>query len=203
MRGNKIMKISAEKKKQMLEDSFDLLKDNYKDNKVALHDIIEKMAKIDVNTAVSMWKYLIKEYPGVLHTEDDFGWWMMYAIEKSVGEGKTARIVSEDDFLKKSVYGECGDLQSSPLSVIGLLISQNKLSIASELMNLIFLNKNKCNSLYDILDGVIPDSDEQITEEAFELLSEWIKMVPGKTERAKLNLRMLDFMDEDDEDEDE
>lgn len=197
------MKISAEKKKRMLEDSFDLLKDDYKENRVALHDIIEKMAKVDVNIAVSMWKCLIKEYPGVLHTEDDFGFWMMYAIEKGVGEGKTAKIVSEDEFLKKSVYGECGDLKLSPLGVVRLLVSQNKLNVASELMDLIFSNKNKCNSLYDILDGVIPDSDEQITEEAFELLSDWIKMVPGKIERAKLNLKMLDFMDEDDEDEDD
>ena len=50
-----------------------------------------------------------------------------------------------------------------------------------------------------ILDNIIPDKDEKITEDTFDLLNRWIEKVPRKTERAKLNLKMLDFMDEDDE----
>ena len=67
--------------------------------------------------------------------------------------------------------------------------SKDKLDIASELMNLVLSNKNKCNSLYDIMDGIMPGEDEQITEEAFNLLSEWIKLIPGKAERAKAELK--------------
>lgn len=193
------MRISPEKKKQMLLDSFDLLKEDYDENISALHDIVEKMAKIDVDVAVSMWKCLIKENPEALHSEDDLGWWFMYAIEEAVGEEKCAQIVADDEFLKTSIYGSCGDVRSCPLSAIGVFISKDKLDIASELMNLVLSNKNKCNSLYDIMDGVIPGEDEQITEEAFNLLSEWIKLVPGKAERAKLNLKMLNFMDEDED----
>ena len=194
------MKISAEKKKQLLLDSFDLLKENYTENRVALHDIIEKMAKIDIGMSIDMWKCLIKENPEVLHTTNDFASWLMFPIGEIIGDGNLAKIISEDDFLKTSIYGNCGDIRYDPLWILGLLISQNKLDIANELMDLILSNKNRCNSLYDIVDGALPSSNSQITEEAFELLRSWIEMIPGKTERAKLNLRMLDFMDEDEDD---
>ena len=48
------MKISAGKKKEQLLDSFDLLKTDYGENSSSLRDIVEKMAKIDLDTAVSM-----------------------------------------------------------------------------------------------------------------------------------------------------
>lgn len=193
------MKISAEKKKEQLLDSFDLLKTDYGENSSSLSDIVEKMAKIDLDTAVSMWKYLIKENPDVLHTDDDFGFWFMYALEKKIGIEKVAEIVSNDNFLKESIYKNCGDISSTPLDVVSLYVSQGKLGLANELMDLIFSNKNKVNSLYEILDNIIPDKDEKITEDTFDLLNRWIEKVPRKTERAKLNLKMLDFMDEDDE----
>lgn len=85
------------------------------------------------------------------------------------------------------------------MDVVSLYVSQGKLGLANELMDLIFSNKNKVNSLYEILDNIIPDKDEKITEDTFDLLNRWIEKVPRKTERAKLNLKMLDFMDEDDE----
>ena len=193
------MKISIEKKKQLLLDSFELLKDDYEENQSSLHDIVGKMAKIDTDISVSMWKYLIEKNPKVLHNEGDFGYWFMDAIERAVGEEGIVKIVTADDFLKKSIYGGCGDLDSNPLYVIQWLILKDELSTASELMELVFSNKHKSNSLYHILDNIIPDEDEQITEEAFELLNSWIKKVRGKAERAKLNLKMLDFMDEDDD----
>lgn len=191
------MKISAEKKKQLLLDSFDLLKDNYLENRVALHDIIEKMAKIDIKVSIDMWKCLIKENPEILHTTEDFASWIMFPIEEIIGAAKLAKIISEDDFLKTSIYGNCGDIKYDPLWILRLLISQNKLDVANELMNLILSNKNKRNSLYDVIDGAIPSSNDQITDEALELLTSWIEMIPEKTERTKLNLRILDFMDED------
>ena len=105
------MKISAEKKKQLLLDSFDLLKEKYTENRVALHDIIEKMAKIDIGMSIDMWKCLIKENPEVLHTTNDFASWLMFPIGEIIGDGKLAKIISEDDFLKTSIYGNCGDIR--------------------------------------------------------------------------------------------
>ena len=191
------MKISAEKKKQMLMDSFELLKDDYDDNDRSLIDLIGKMTKLDVQVSVEMWKYLVKNNRDVLHDGDDFAFSIWYAIEKAIGEEASDKIVLEDEFLKKSIYAECGDLRWNPLEAIENLIKKGNLSLADELLQLVSSNKYREQSMYEVLDAVIPE-DEQITEEAFDFLNEWIGKIRSKSERAKLNLKMLNFVEEED-----
>lgn len=191
------MKISAEKKKQMLMDSFELLKDEYKENRFSLIDLIGKIAKIDTPTAIEMWKYLIKNNPDALHDSSDFGFSTWYDIEKSVGQETVDRIVMEDEFLKRSIYGECGDLGCSPLYAVSRLILRGELSTADEILQLIRGNRHREQSMYEVLDEVIPE-DEQITEEAFDFLNDWIGKIRSKSERAKLNLKMLNFVEDED-----
>lgn len=198
------MKISTEKKKQLLLDSFDLLKGNYHENSRALQDIVEKMIKIDLDVAISMWKCLIKENPDALHSGYEFAFSIMYPLEEAIGIKRLAYLVIDDEFLKTSIYGECGNLQYEPFEIITYFIEVGKLDIADELLKLAKSNPHDSHSLYDILDHVIPEKGAKISEDAFDFITSWIEAVPSKEERAKLNLRMLDFMDEDDdEDEDD
>lgn len=185
----------------MLVDTFDLLKGNYNNNSCSLMYIVGKMAKMDCSTAIEMWKYLIKNNLDDLYSNDDFGFKFMYDIEEAIGEEKTYRLIVEDDYLREHIYGQCGDLQLCPLYAIKFLISTNDLSDAENLMQLVLSNKHRNNSIFEILYSIIPNSNIEITEEAFELLEEWIKQVENSEEKAKLNLRMLDFVDEVDGDE--
>lgn len=194
------MKISAEKKKQVLLDSFDLLKSNYHENSRALRDIVKKMIKIDIDIAISMWKYLIRENPDVLHDDDSFAFSIMYPLEEAIGIKRLAYLVVDDNFLKMSIYGECGDLRYEPFEIITYFIEIGKLDVADELLKLAKSNPHDSHSLYDILDQVIPEKKAKMSVEAFDFITSWIETVPSKEERAKLNLRMLDFMDEDEED---
>lgn len=197
------MKISPEKKKQIILDSFELLKSDYNENRVALWNAVGKMSKIDTETAVTMWKYLIKDNPDVLHASGDFSFSVMYSIEEAIGKNKTYRLVANDDFLKESIYKESGELECCPLYAIGFFIETNELTTANELLELIVANSYAKVSLYHVLDEIIPDDpdeDERMSDEAYNLLSGWIEKVANKKERAKLNLKMLSFMDEDEED---
>lgn len=196
------MKISPEKKKQMILDSFELLKNDYDENRVALWNAVGKMAKIDTEIAVTMWKYLIKDNPDALHTSDDFSFSVMYSIEKAIGKDKTYRLVASDDFLKESIYKESGELECCPLYAIGFFIETNELTTANELLELIVSNSYAKVSLYHVLDQIIPDDpdeDERISDEAYNLLNGWIEKVSNKKERAKLNLKMLAFLEDEPE----
>lgn len=196
------MKISAEKKKEILLDTFETLKNNYnRNNGIALRDLIGAMSKIDLDLAVEMWKYLIKNNMDILHTTYDFSFSIMFTFEESIGQEKMHRLVAEDSFLKNSIFHESGDLSHSPLWAINRFIKQNDLVLANELLELAITNKYKENSLYDIISDAIPEGEE-ISEEAFELLSEWVGKIKNKEERAKLNLKMLSLLDEDDEEDD-
>ena len=192
------MKISAEKKKQMLMDSFELLKDNYDDNGRSLIDLIGKVAKLDLPAATEMWKYLVKNNRDVLHDGDDFAFSIWYGIEKAVGQEAADKIVMEDDILKKSIYVECGDLTCNPLIAIKNKVLKGELSEADELLQLVYSNKHREQSMYEILDDIIPEDDEELEEEGFDFLNEWIGKIRSKSERAKLNLKMLNFVEDED-----
>ena len=108
-----------------------------------------------------------------------------------------SRLVAEDDELCNAIYSELGDMKLSPIHAIQFFVLVNAVYLADELLELTFKNKYRCNSFYEILDCIIPDfPGEHITDEAFELLMKWIKKVEDPEEKAKLNLKMLNFMDE-------
>lgn len=196
------MKISPETKKQMILDSFELLKNDYDENRVALWNAVGKMAKTDTEMAVTMWKYLIKDNPDVLHKSDDFSFSVMYSIEKAIGKAKTYRLVASDNFLKESIYKESGELECCPLYAIGFFIETNELVTANELLELAVSNHYAKVSLYHVLDEIIPDDpdgDEWMSDEAYNLLNGWIEKVSNKKDRAKLNLKMLAFLDDETE----
>lgn len=195
--GNQGRRIAASQKEQFLLDTYDLLKANYSANRWSLWDLIGQMAKINCDTAVLIWKELITANPDVLHSSEDFGFSIMYRMEEAIGREWAFRLVAEDDELRNAIYSELGDMQLLPIHAIQFFVLVNAVYLADELLELTFKNKYRCNSFYEILDCIIPDfPGEHITDEAFELLMKWIEKVEDPEEKAKLNLKMLNFMDE-------
>lgn len=195
--GNQGRRIAASQKEQFLLDTYDLLKTNYSANRWSLWDLIGQMAKINRDNAVLLWKELIAANPDILHSSEDFGFSIMYKIEEAIGREWAFRLVAEDDELRNAIYSELGNMKLSPIHAIQFFVLVNAVYLADELLELTFKNKYRCNSFYEILDCIIPDfSGEHITDEAFELLMKWIERIDDPEQKAKLNLKMLNFMDE-------
>ena len=194
------MNISSEKKKEMLLDAFETLKKNYNGNSGVLCDLIGKMSKIDLDIAIEMWKHLITNNLKGSRSTTYFSIidLVMYYIRQSIGEIKTYSIVVSDNMLKNAIFHESAYIGQCPALVIGHLIAKNDLSLANELLELIHTNKYRKTSLYEIMNEVIPQN-KAITEEAFGLLSEWISKVNKSEERTKLNIKMLSFMNDDED----
>lgn len=182
-------------RKTILLDTFDLLKSDYSEHYRSLIDVVEKMGKVDFDLAVEMWKYLIKENPDSLHDDYDFGFSIMYPFTKIVGEGKLFNLVYEDSFLKEKIYGEGGGKDTQPLDGIRYFLHNNELEKANELLELSLTNKYSGFSPYDVVRFSIPYEDEQVTTEVFNLIKVWINKVNDGKEKAKLNLMLLDYMD--------
>ena len=193
------MAISNEKKREMLLNTFELLKDDFDNNSSSLSSIIVKMLKIDVDTAVDMWSYLLKRYSSKVRDEDeayDLCGSIMYDGENAIGMEKMGDIILGNSTLKKALFGQSAD--DIALYFGELIINKidmNDLQTVDEILNLVYNNKYKQNSWYDIMESVIPEDDEiQVTEEALELLEMWCDKVTNAQERAKLNLKLMEFM---------
>ena len=192
------MKASAEKKKEILLDSFETLKKDFMTNGYTLADIIIKMSKIDIDTAIEMWVFLLKKYPNVVKSDDSYTLTghIIYDISKKIGEETIGEIVLSNSFLKKNIFSLSSD--DYCLEIIKSKILNNDLNLANELLELFNLNTYKKVSWYSIIDTIIPEGEE-ISEEAFELLTDWINKIKDKGERAKLNVKMLGFAVDDEE----
>lgn len=105
-------------------------------------------------------------------------------------------IILSNSTLKKAVFSQSAD--DIALYFCELIINKidmNDLQAVDEILNLVYNNKHKQNSWYDIMESVIPDDDEaQVSEEALELLEMWCDKITDVEERAKLNLKLMEFM---------
>ena len=82
-----------------------------------------------------------------------------------------------------------------------LKYTTDELQVADELLGLVYKNKYKNSSWYEVMDQILEDADEmEISEDAYELLEMWCNKAKKKEERAKLSIKMLEFMHEEDDD---
>lgn len=194
------MGISNEKKKEILLKNFDIIKDNYEKNNVGLASAIVKMLKIDSDTAADMWSYLVTKHASKVNSRD--AWFLtgniMYEGGKAIGKDDMAELVLNTPVLKNAIFAQAGDdIHLFVCDIIQKKINAGELQAADELLSLVYNNKYKNDSWYVILDNIIPDNpnDLEVTDEAYELLDMWCDKVTDQEDRAKLSIKMMEYMD--------
>ena len=194
------MSLSNEKKKETLIKNFNIIKDNYEKNQSSLASVVVKMFKIDTNTAVDMWSYLVTKHVSQLKSDDAY--WLteniMYKGGEAIGEEEIGEIVLNNPVLKNALFSLAGnDVRLSVCEIIQRKIGEEDLQTADELLSLVYKNKYKDNTWYQIMDDIIPEDadDLEVTEEAYELLEKWCDKVTDREERAKLSIKMMEFID--------
>ena len=190
------MKLSSDRKKEILCDSYEILKQNTWQNDSSLAKIISQMSVIDLLLSFEMWKNLIKSNLGLFRSKDGYyiSHGMLYQIKEAIGDVTTYQAIINDITIRRYLFGESGgDIPGS--TVISYSILTNQLIVANELLDLAFRNQYKSCSFADVLchpifhEGAIPS--EPISEDAVQLLLSWIEKIDDKEERARINMEML------------
>lgn len=192
------MNINKEKKKEILLKNFEIIKNNYAKNEIAISDVVVKMFGIDIDTAVEMWIYLIKKYEHEVKGYDSLsitGGISHYGGE-TIGKATMDEIILNTPELKNAFFSlMCRHTSIYDSDIIRRRISANDLITANELLELLFNNPYREDSWYRIMDDSMPWSDCEITTEAYELLEMWCEKVEDEEERAKLAIKMLNYFD--------
>lgn len=183
----------------MLLKNFDIIKDNYGKNHSAMSAAVGQMFKIDSEKAAEMWSYLITRHASKVKGEDS---WpitgaIMFEGNKAIGRKQMGEIVLNKPVLKKAIFSDaCDDVSLFVGDIIRGKINTNELQCARELLSLVYENKHKNNSWYEIMDEIIPDDPEdmEVTEDAYELLEMWCDKVEGQEERASLRIKMMEYI---------
>lgn len=186
----------GESKKDNLLRSFDVLKNDFTKNSRSLADIVSKMFEIDRELAIDMWTYLINEYHDELGKADSFNLTgkILYDGSDVIGEAEMDEIVIHNSTIKNAIFLYNRHVKWSGIYLIQRKIINGELQTADELIELCYNNvaRRVTSSWYEFMDYLMPNC--KITNEAYELLEMWCEKVDDIEERAKLSIRMLEFV---------
>lgn len=191
------MKMSKDKKKEILLKNFEIIKGDYVNNQVAIAKVVSEMFGIDITMAIDMWVYLLSTYEEYIKGEDSYflTGGIAYDGSNKIGELKMDKVIIENPIIKAAMFSlTCDGIHDTVGETIGRRISENDLQTADELLQMVYENPYKNSDWYSIMDRVM-DGIEVLTEDGYELLELWCEKVDTKSERAKLSVRMLEFIE--------
>lgn len=186
------MQMSNEKKKEILLKNFEIIKDNYNDNVESLGLIVQKMIAIDEDTAIEIWSFLLTKYRARIQERGSYD--LTGGIIYQIGKRRIGEIVKKSSLVKDGLFSQSYDVWAQA-TVAADFIVKNELLFADELLNLLYLNPYKKQTWYEVMENAMPRRDSEITSDAYELLEMWCDKVKNIEERAKLSVKMIDFID--------
>ncbi|MFG6378362.1 MAG: hypothetical protein K1W19_08625 [Lachnospiraceae bacterium] len=191
------MKMNNEKKKEVLLKNFEIIDKNFGENGKSLAEIINKMFSIDTEMAFDMWEHLITKYEDELKT-----WNSSYLTEEiyresrsTIGDGIMESNILNRPILKKALFSLTCHIDRTACIIVDHIIKQNNIQLANELLQLLYDNPNIDWTWYHVMCEVLPYNCDNMDDEMYELLEIWCDKVENEEERAKLSIKMLNYID--------
>lgn len=193
------MALSNEKKKEILMQSFNVLKKNIYKNAYDLQKLIEKMADLDINMALEMWKFILEKYDRYEQYYNEtpaLTSRIIGCFSERLGMDKVSKIILEDKVIRNNLYHVSANCDEE---VLAYLIDGNQLDKANELLELInsnvnFLRAEDEDRLGEYLHNLLYLYCKNITKDKMDFIFSWVEKVPSEEGRAKLHVLLLEYM---------
>nr|WP_321293170.1 hypothetical protein [uncultured Trichococcus sp.] len=199
------MNIDTDAKKDIILNSFNILKDDVSRNLSKIVSCIAKMSTYDIDMSKEMWTYIVKE--NISHVSNkstayDYCGNIAYEIERKTTWETVAKLVGDSNDLKKIVFGESGDICISTNYIIIGFLKNHDFNLAQEALELIYNNKNNNRSFSTILEELIEEikteewsfPNEQLDSSGVEILLQWSSIITNPVEKARINIALLDYL---------
>lgn len=193
------MALSNEKKKEILLQSFNVLKKDIYNSSSDLHTLICKTADFDLDMALEMWKFVLENYSRFDEPYNEtccVTQLIVRDIADKIGIDKVSKFVFENLSVRNKLYHESACVDDK---VMAHLIDTNQLDKANVLFELIhsnvnFLSANDEDSFGKYLHILFNLYCQNITKDKMNFISSWVEKVPTEEGRAKLYVILLDYM---------
>ena len=199
------MKIPKDMQKDILLESFEVLKTNYEKNYLNISDTIGKMAVIDINTAMDMIEHIFVSNPNLVVnntiftnpycplTSNIIEYICKYREVSAIADALASR-----PKIIEVLFGKSGDIERCECLIIAEYISRGEIDTANEVLRLISTNKNNTGvgsslTLSGALQAIIDVLGYDASENAVEFLHYWIQQIQDANDKAKANVKFLDF----------
>ncbi len=191
------MQLNNEKKKEILLKNFEIINKNFAENGKALAGIVNKMFSVDSEMAFEMWEHLLKKYEEELQS-----WYSECLTEEiyrnsrsTIGDGTMDMNVLGRPVLKNALFSLTNHIDRTACVIVDHKIRQNEIQVVNELLQLLYDNPYIDWSWHRVMEEVLPYSCDNMDDEMYELLEMWCDKVENEEERAKLSIKMLDYIE--------
>ena len=194
-------------KKQVLIESFEIIKDCGSSKRKALTRCISNMEEYDGDIAMNMWQYILQSNIEELHYDDSFVSDLLREFRdkiknsfESFWEGITIRLtplIIKNDILLDIIFGQtknCGNIYETPYCIAGIILNDRP-DIVYRVIDLMNNNpyiEEECSisqllcEAYDIILNNI--TNQEISNATKEALLSGIQLLKDKKERAECNI---------------
>jgi len=203
------MKIPKDMQKDILLESFEVLKTNYEKNYLNISDTIGKMAVIDIDTAMDMIEHIFVSNPSLVVYDTRSGLIftnpycpltsnIIECISNYRELSAIADAIASRPKIIEVLFGKSGHISRCECLIIAEYISRGEIEIANEILQLISANKNNTGvggslTLSGILQAIIDKLGSDASENAVDFVHYWIQQIQDSNDKAKANVKFLDF----------
>lgn len=180
-------------KKDIILDSYNVLKDDYPSNCDQLCDLITEMFKIDVDLGVEMWVYLLENYDSL----DGSIWKQTGVLARRIpinlfdicGSAIASKIIYENKRLRKMLFRVSGEVH---MDAMEHFIKTNELSKANDLIEDLYNNPNADfgERVYTLINYV----SDYMSEPVIDFFVLWSQKAKNKEQKAKMNSALLKYL---------
>lgn len=182
-------------KKELLVDTFEVLKDMWPAKREAIVKIFRSMRIIDLEKMMEMWEYLIKKNELTTHQNDYESWNLLEGIVYDVflngclinyADVPFSLAVYNNKTINKYLFSVNPRLGEYTSAIIANLMREIPLNEIGKILNSIGSRKNQENGLGNILTWIIERFryDENLDKNIKDFLYNYIGSMADKTERA-------------------
>lgn len=182
-------------KKELLVDTFEVLKDMWPAKREAIVKIFRSMRIIDLDKMMEMWEYLIKKNELTTHQNDYESWNLLEGMVYDVfldgclinyADAPFSLAVYQNKTINKYLFSVNPRLAEYTSAIIANLMLEIPLTEIAKILNSIGSRKNQENGLGNILTWIIERLryDEDLDKKIKDFLLNYIGSMADKTERA-------------------
>lgn len=182
-------------KKELLVDTFEVLKDMWPAKREAIVKIFRSMRIIDLDKMMEMWEYLIKKNELTTHQNDYESWNLLEGMVYDVfldgclinyADAPFSLAVYQNKTINKYLFSVNPRLAEYTSAIIANLMLEIPLTEIAKILNSIGSRKNQENGLGNILTWIIERFryDENLDKKIKDFLLNYIGSMADKTERA-------------------
>ncbi|MCH5242870.1 MAG: hypothetical protein J1F67_10715 [Muribaculaceae bacterium] len=189
-------------KKNLLKESFTILRDKWPDKTEAIQKLVFKMAEIDIDDAINMWRYLIEnnqdqfvDNGGSYRLLEAF----LYNWSQKIPEKEIAFRIFNDSNLQKALFLSNGCVSYNTVHILRFIIEENlDKNLMLKLLEYIITNPNntefKIGKVISRLIEKLNEDEITITDSWSRFLISFLDKIKNPEDRAEATVALLDYM---------